>query len=189
MMTKVGHLPEETSSFVGRRAELARLHTALTTRRMTTLIGPGGVGKTRLALRAARSAADRYADGAWWADLSPLSDDRLLLPTVSDAVGLADHTLRMPVEALCEWLGDKHLLLVLDSAEHLRGPCSHLLAEILTTSIGLSVLVTSRQPLGTRGEYVVEVPPLPVDGAPDALQLFADRLRSADPRAGLDAPG
>lgn len=189
MMTKVGYLPDETSSFVGRRAELARLHSALTTRRMTTLIGPGGVGKTRLAVRAARAAADRYTDGAWWADLSPLPDDGLLLPTVSDAVGLADHTLRMPVEALCEWLGDKHLLLVLDSAEHLRGPCSHLLAEILTTSTGLTVLVTSRQPLGTRGEYVVEVPPLPVDGAPDALQLFADRLRAADPRAGLDAPG
>ncbi|MFI1220877.1 MULTISPECIES: ATP-binding protein [unclassified Streptomyces] len=189
MMTKVGYLPDETSSFVGRRAELARLHTALATRRMTTLIGPGGVGKTRLAVRAARAAADRYPDGAWWADLSPLYDDGLLLPTVSDAVGLADHTLRMPVEALCEWLGDKHLLLVLDSAEHLRGPCSHLLAEILTTSSGLTVLVTSRQPLGTRGEYVVEVPPLPVDGAPDALQLFADRLRAADPRAGLDAPG
>jgi predicted ATPase len=189
MMTKVGYLPEETSSFVGRRAELARLHTALTTRRMTTLIGPGGVGKTRLALRAARAAADRYADGAWWADLSPLPDDGLLLPTVSDAVGLADHTLRMPVEALCEWLGDKRLLLVLDSAEHLRGPCCHLLAEILTTSAGLTVLVTSRQLLGTWGEYVVEVPPLPVDGAPDALQLFADRLREADPGAGLDAPG
>ncbi len=182
MMTNVGYLPEETSSFVGRRAELARLHTALTTRRMTTLIGPGGVGKTRLALRAARAVADRYADGAWWADLSPLSGDQLLLPTVSDAVGLADHTLRMPVEALCEWLADKHLLLVLDSAEHLRGPCSHLLAEILTTSPALTVLVTSRQPLGTRGEHVVEVPPLPVDGAPDALQLFADRLRAADPR-------
>ncbi|MFE3005914.1 ATP-binding protein, partial [Streptomyces sp. NPDC059243] len=188
-MTTVGHLPEETSSFVGRRAELARLHTALTTHRMTTLIGPGGVGKTRLALRAARAAAGRYADGAWWADLSPLPDHGLLLPTVSDAVGLADHGLRMPVEALCEWLEDKHLLLVLDSAEHLRAPCSHLLAEILTTSPGLTVLVTSRQPLGTRGEHVVAVPPLPVDGAPDALQLFTDRLRAADPRAGLDAPG
>ncbi|WDG31744.1 regulator [Streptomyces sp. CA-278952] len=189
MMTNVGYLPDETSSFVGRRAELARLGTALTTRRMTTLIGPGGVGKTRLALRAARAAADRYPDGAWWADLSPLPDDRLLLPTVSDAVGLADHTLRMPVEAICEWLGDKYLLLVLDSAEHLRAACSHLLAEILTTSSGLTVLVTSRQPLGTRGEYVVEVPPLPVDGAPDALQLFADRLRATDPGAGLDDPG
>lgn len=189
MMTMVGNLPEETSSFVGRRAELARLHTALTTRRMTTLIGPGGVGKTRLAVRAARAAAHRYPDGAWWADLSPLYDDGLLLPTVSDAVGLADHTLRMPVEALCEWLSDKSLLLVLDSAEHLRAPCSHLLAELLTTSPGLTVLVTSRQPLGTRGEYAVEVPPLPVEGAPDALQLFADRLRAADPRAALDAPG
>ncbi|AGK76757.1 putative ATPase [Streptomyces microflavus DSM 40593] len=189
MMTKVGFLPEETSSFVGRRAELARLDTALTTRRMTTLIGPGGVGKTRLAVRAARAAADRYPDGAWWADLSPLYDDALLLPTVSDAVGLADHTLRMPVEALCEWLSDKNLLLVLDSAEHLRGPCSHLLAELITTSPGLTVLVTSRQPLGTRGEHVVRIQPLPVDGAPDALQLFEDRLRAGDPRAGLDAPG
>ncbi|MFI7234162.1 ATP-binding protein [Streptomyces cyaneofuscatus] len=189
MMTKVGFLPEETSSFVGRRAELARLETALATRRMTTLIGPGGVGKTRLALRAARAAADRYPDGAWWADLSPLYDDALLLPTVSDAVGLADHTLRMPVEALCEWLSDKRLLLVLDSAEHLRAPCSHLLAELLTTSPGLTVLVTSRQPLGTRGEHAVRIQPLPVDGAPDALQLFEDRLRAGDPRAGLDTPG
>ncbi|MFE4382868.1 ATP-binding protein [Streptomyces cyaneofuscatus] len=189
MMTQVGFLPEETSSFVGRRAELARLETALATRRMTTLIGPGGVGKTRLAVRAARAAADRYPDGAWWADLSPLYDDALLLPTVSDAVGLADHTLRMPVEALCEWLSDKRLLLVLDSAEHLRAPCSHLLAELLTTSPGLTVLVTSRQPLGTRGEHAVRIQPLPVDGAPDALQLFEDRLRAGDPRAGLDAPG
>ncbi|MGW7400681.1 ATP-binding protein [Streptomyces cyaneofuscatus] len=189
MMTKVGFLPDETSSFVGRRAELGRLETALATRRMTTLIGPGGVGKTRLALRAARAAADRYPDGAWWADLSPLYDDALLLPTVSDAVGLADHTLRMPVEALCEWLSDKRLLLVLDSAEHLRAPCSHLLAELLTTSPGLTVLVTSRQPLGTRGEHAVRIQPLPVDGAPDALQLFEDRLRAGDPRAGLDAPG
>lgn len=189
MMTKVGFLPEETSSFVGRRAELARLEFALTTRRMTTLIGPGGVGKTRLAVRAARAAAGRYPDGAWWADLSPLYDDALLLPTVSDAVGLADHTLRMPVEALCEWLSDKRLLLVLDSAEHLRAPCSHLLAELLTTSPGLTVLVTSRQPLATRGEHVVRIQPLPVDGAPDALQLFEDRLRAGDPHAGLGAPG
>ncbi|MFJ4967589.1 ATP-binding protein [Streptomyces sp. NPDC088755] len=189
MMTQVGFLPEETSSFVGRRAELARLETALTTRRMTTLIGPGGVGKTRLAVRAARAAADRYPDGAWWADLSPLYDDALLLPTVSDAVGLADHTLRRPVEALCEWLSDKRLLLVLDSAEHLRASCSHLLAELLTTSPGLTVMVTSRQPLTTRGEHVVQVPPLPVDGAPDALQLFEERLRAGDPRAALAAPG
>ncbi|MFJ4822213.1 ATP-binding protein [Streptomyces bacillaris] len=189
MMTQVGFLPDETSSFVGRRAELARLDTALATRRMTTLIGPGGVGKTRLAVRAARAAADRYPDGAWWADLSPLYGDALLLPTVSDAVGLADHTLRMPVEALCEWLSDKRLLLVLDSAEHLRGPCSHLLAELITTSPGLTVLVTSRQPLATRGEHVVRVQPLPVDGAPDALRLFEDRLRAADPHADLEAPG
>ncbi|MEE1738419.1 NB-ARC domain-containing protein [Streptomyces sp. BE147] len=185
----VGNLPEETTSFVGRQAELARLERALATGRLTTLIGPGGVGKTRLALRGARLAAERYPDGAWWADLSPLYDAGPLLSTVSDAVGFADHTLRMPVDALCEWLMDKRLLLVLDSCEHLRTSCGHLLGEILTTSPGLTVLVTSRQPLGTRGEHVLEVPPLPVDGAPDALRLFRDRARTADPGARLDAPG
>lgn len=189
MRTMVGNLPEETSSFVGRKAELARLERALATHRLTTLTGPGGVGKTRLAVRGARLAADHYPDGAWWADLSPLYDDRLLLPTVSDAVGIADHTLRMPVDALCEWLVDKRLLLVLDSCEHLRTACGHLLGEILTTSPGLTVLITSRQPLGTRGEFLLDVPPLPVDGAPDALRLFEDRVRAADPGATLDAPG
>ncbi|MCX4677773.1 regulator [Streptomyces sp. NBC_01433] len=184
-----GNLPEETSSFVGRKAELARLERALATHRLTTLTGPGGVGKTRLAVRGARLAADRYPDGAWWADLSPLYDDRLLIPTVSDAVGIADHTLRMPVDALCEWLVDKRLLLVLDSCEHLRAACGHLLGEVLTTSPGLTVLITSRQPLGTRGEFLLDVPPLPVDGAPDALRLFEDRVRAVDPGATFDAPG
>ncbi|MGW8887398.1 ATP-binding protein [Streptomyces sp. NPDC055749] len=188
-MTLVGNLPDETTSFVGRRTELARLEHALDTHRLTTLIGPGGVGKTRLAVRAAgRRSATRHPDGVWWADLSPLYDDGLLVATVSDAVGLADHTLRMPVDALCEWLSDKRLLLVLDSCEHLRASCGHLLGEILTTSPGLTVLATSRQPLGTRGEQIVHVPPLPVDDATDALALFRDRVSAADPKVRLDTP-
>ncbi|MEK8142749.1 hypothetical protein NKH18_12570 [Streptomyces sp. M10(2022)] len=131
-------------------------------------------------------AAPRHSDGAWWADLSPLSDDSLLMPTVSDAVGLADHAQRMPVEALCEWLADKQLLLVLDSCEHLRAPCGHLLGEILTTSPGLTVLATSRQPFAIHCEQTVQVQPLPVEGPGDALVLFRDRARAADPRATLD---
>lgn len=88
----VGHLPEETTSFVGRAAELVTVERALRTHRLTTLTGPGGVGRSRLALRAADRAAERFPDGVRWADLSPLTDDRLLLVTVSDAVGLSDHT-------------------------------------------------------------------------------------------------
>ncbi|MFJ1828967.1 regulator, partial [Streptomyces sp. NPDC088178] len=114
------NIPEETTSFVGRKAELARLEHTLATHRLTTLTGSGGVGKTRLAVRAARQAAPAHRDGARWADLSPLHDDGLLIATVSDSVGLSDHTLRMPIDALCEWLADKELLLVLDSCEHLR---------------------------------------------------------------------
>lgn len=184
----VSNLPEETSSFVGRKAELVRIEHALADHRLITLTGTGGVGKSRLAVRAARQAADGYRDGAWWADLSPLHDDGLLLATVSDAVGLSDHTLRMPIDALCEWLADKELLLVLDSCEHLRPACAHLLGEILTTSPGLTVLATSRQPLDIKGERRIDVEPLPVDGPAEAFTLFRQRAYAAVPQATLDAP-
>ncbi|WSY81790.1 NB-ARC domain-containing protein [Streptomyces sp. NBC_00876] len=185
----MSNIPEETTSFVGRKAELARLERALVTGRLTTLTGTGGVGKTRLAVRAAQRAEPRYPDGVWWADLAPLHGDELLLATVSDAVGLSDHTLRMPIDVLCEWLADKQLLLVLDSCEHLRTACAHLLGEILTTSPGLTVLATSRQPLDIKGELLVEVEPLPVEGAADALTLFRERAAAAAPGAALDEPG
>ncbi|MFI9624393.1 ATP-binding protein [Streptomyces sp. NPDC052042] len=181
-------IPEETTSFVGRKAELAGLEHTVAAHRLTTLTGSGGVGKTRLALRAARQAVPAYRDGVRWADLAPLHDDGLLIATVSDAVGLSDHTLRTPVDALCEWLADKELLLVLDSCDHLLPACAHLLGEILTTSPGLTVLATSRQPLGLRGERPVEVAPLPVEGAGDALTLFRDRAAAAAPGLTLRAP-
>ncbi|MER0244162.1 NB-ARC domain-containing protein [Streptomyces sp. HSW2009] len=176
----VGHIPEETTSFVGREAELARLAGALGVDRLVTLTGTGGVGKTRLALRAAARAAPRYPDGVWWADLSPLDGDRLLLATVSDAVDLSDHTPGIPVEDLCEWLADKRLLLVLDSCEHLVESCRHLVGDLLMTAPGLTLLATSRQPLELPRERVVEVLPLPAEG-PDALALFTQRLKAALP--------
>lgn len=182
------NIPEETSSFVGRGAELVGLEHALTTGRLTTLTGTGGVGKTRLAVRAAVRAEPGYRDGVRWADLAPLHDDELLLATVSDAVGLSDHTLRMPIDVLCEWLADKQLLLVLDSCEHLRPACAHLLGEILTTSPGLTVLATSRQPLDIKGEQLVEVEPLPVEGAADALTLFRERAMAAAPSTPFEEP-
>lgn len=183
------NIPEETTSFVGRETELDRIGHALATGRLTTLTGTGGVGKTRLAVRAAGRAASGYRDGVRWADLSPLHDDELLLATVSDAVGLIYHTLRMPTDVLCEWLADKQLLLVLDSCEHLRPSCAHLLGEILTTSPGLTVLATSRQPLNIKGEQSIAVEPLPVDGTADALTLFRERAAAAAPGTPLDEPG
>ncbi|MBB5937725.1 ATP-binding protein [Streptomyces zagrosensis] len=184
----VGHIPEETTSFVGREAELARLAGALSDDRLVTLTGAGGVGKSRLALRAAARAAPRYPDGVWWADLSPLKGDRLLLATVSDAVDLSDHMPGIPVEELCEWLVEKRLLLVLDSCEHLVQPCRHLLGDLLTTAPGLTLLATSRQPLELPGERVIEVGPLRADG-PDALDLFTQRAKAASPGLSFPRPG
>ncbi|MFE6775766.1 ATP-binding protein [Streptomyces sp. NPDC057702] len=184
----VGHIPEETTSFVGREAELTWLAGALGSERLVTLTGTGGVGKTRLALRAAALAAPRYPDGVWWADLSPLDGDRLLLATVSDAVDLSDHTPGIPVEDLCEWLGDKRLLLVLDSCEHLIESCRHLLGDLLMTAPGLTLLVTSRQPLELPRERVVEVPPLDPDG-PDALALFTQRAEAVAPGVSFGSAG
>ncbi|MGW8401404.1 ATP-binding protein [Streptomyces lydicus] len=181
-------IPQESTSFVGRRNELRQVAQELTAHRLITLTGPGGVGKTRIAIRAARAAARQFPDGVCWADLWPLHGDGLLLATVCDAVGLADHTARTPAAALCTWLADKRLLLVLDSCEHLVDGCRDLLGDLLTAAPHLPVLVTSRQPLDLVGERVIEIGPLPYTGDNDALALLADRAGSAAPGLHLTEP-
>ncbi|WP_327291361.1 ATP-binding protein [Streptomyces sp. NBC_01198] len=183
-----GNIPQETTTFVGRTSELALLESALAQERLITLTGAGGVGKTRLAQRAAAGEGFRFPDGVWWADLSTLDGPGLLLATVSDAVGLADHSPMMPAEALCEWLADQRLLLVLDSCEHLIGPCGVLVAELLTAAPGVTVLATSRRPLETRMERLVEVTPLPATG-PDAFALFSQRVTGRLGAGPLAEPG
>lgn len=181
-------IPEESTSFVGRRTELRKIGQELTAHRLVTLTGPGGVGKTRIALRAARAAAPRFPDGVWWAELWPLHNEGLLLPTVCDAVGLADHTARTPAAALCAWLADKRLLLVLDSCEHLVDACRDLLGDLLTAAPQLTVLVTSRQPLDLVGERTTEIGPLPCTGDNDALALLTERAGTAAPGLRLTEP-
>lgn len=205
-----GHIPAETTSFVGREQELASLRAALGRHRLVTLTGAGGVGKSRLAQRAAAglghaAAAREHAayggtgaaggtgapdvpDGVWWADLSTLDGPDLLLATVSDAVDLADHSPRMRVEVLGEWLADKRLLLVLDSCEHLVGECADLLAALFAAAPGLTVLATSRRPLAFPGEKLMEVLPL-APGGPQALALFQERVAGGAGRGRLSEPG
>ncbi|MFI0924150.1 ATP-binding protein [Streptomyces sp. NPDC021012] len=178
-----GHLPDENPGFVGRRTELERVSAALAEHRLVTVTGVGGVGKTRLALRAAHRAADAYPDGAWWTDLSQLDDDRLLVALVSDSVDLADHTPGAATTGLRRRLADDRLLLVLDSCEHLAGPCARLVAELLAAAPGLTVLATSRRPLGVAGERVVALDPLPPAGA-DALELLRRAAGEDFPAAG-----
>ncbi|MFD3533002.1 ATP-binding protein [Streptomyces sp. NPDC058664] len=178
-----GHLPDENPGFVGRRTELERVSAALAEHRLVTVTGVGGVGKTRLALRAAHRAADRYPDGAWWTDLTPLDGDRLLVALVADSVDLSDHTPGMATTGLCRRLADDRLLLVLDSCEHLAEPCARLVTELLAAAPGLTVLATSRSPLGVEGERVVALDPLPPTGR-DALELLRRAAGEEFPAAG-----
>ncbi|MEU8495846.1 regulator [Streptomyces lavendulae] len=180
------------ASFVGRDAELAALRAALTERRLITLTGPAGVGKTRLARRAlgpdAAGAAGpgapgpRFPDGIHWADLAPLPGDRLLLDAVADALDLADHTPRTLAEAVRAWIRPRRLLLVLDCCEHLIGPLRLLVRDLLDAAPHLVVLLTSREPLALAGEHVLEVGPLPhEEPAGEALALFTARADAVRP--------
>ncbi|MFJ4963290.1 ATP-binding protein [Streptomyces sp. NPDC088729] len=185
----MGNLPVVTTSFVGRGSELVGIARALREHRLVTLTGSGGVGKSRLALRLAEHVRRDYPDGVWWADLSHLHDDQLLATTVCDGVGLLDHSPRRPVAALCEWLSERRLLLVLDCCERVVGPCRQLVTELLAAAPGLTVLATSRQPLGAEEEYGVEVAPLSAgDDGDEAVLLFRDRAAAVVPGLPLDGP-
>ncbi|UNS97942.1 regulator [Streptomyces tubbatahanensis] len=170
------NIPEETTSFVGRVGELARVRDALGRRRLVTLVGGAGVGKSRLALRAASARTPEADGGIYWADLWPLPGDELLAATVADALGLSDHTSRMPLDALCAWVAERPVLLILDSCEHLVPQCRHLIERLLADCPRMRVLTTSREALGVAAETVLTVPPL--ETATDAVTLFAQRAEA-----------
>lgn len=155
-----GNLPAELSSFVGRRRQLQQVKSSLSESRLVTLVGPGGVGKTRLALRVAADLERGVAAGAWLADLSSIDDARLVAPAVMAALGLRDASGRWPLSTLIDHLQGKELLLVLDNCEHLADACSVLTDALLRDAPQLRVLATSRQPLGVSGEQLVTVGPL-----------------------------
>ena len=156
----------EVTGFVGRPGELARLAGLLESARLVTVTGPGGVGKTRVSLRAAAQAAAGYADGVCFAELSGLRDAELLPHTVAAALGLPQSDSQL--DAVLDFLHDRQLLLILDTCEHLLDTCAMLADAVLREAPGVTVLATSRQPLDVPGEYTCAIPPLPVPG-PDAV--------------------
>ncbi|WP_308013624.1 ATP-binding protein [Streptomyces beigongshangae] len=164
------NLPEPPDGLVGRHRELAHVAEVLDRHRLVVLTGVGGVGKSRLALHAAERATRAGTRGAAWADLWTLTGDRLLLATVADALDFAEHATATSVDSLCAWLADREVLLVLDSCEHLSAACRALLVRLLGACPGVTVLATSREPLGTDGEHLVVVEPLPPET--DAVELF-----------------
>ena len=185
----VGNLPAETTSFVGRRPEVAAARTALRRHRLVTLIGGAGVGKTRLTLRIAARVAHTFPGGVWLVELAALDDGRFLPQTVAAALSVREQAARPLEAALVEFLADKELLLLLDNCEHLVEGCAALADTLLRGAPRLRILATSRQPLRFSGEQLLVVPPLPVPdgGRPDtpaqheATRLFADRAATAMP--------
>lgn len=169
------NLPAELSSFVGRRRQLQEIKTHLAGSRLVTLVGPGGVGKTRLALRTAADLERGVEDGMWLVELGGLTDARLVPKAVMAAVGLRDEAGPWPLSRLIDHISSKRLLLVLDNCEHLVDACAVLADALLRDAPKLRILATSRQPLGIAGEQVVPINPLtlPEPDAPIALARVA----------------
>ena len=157
-----GRLPVETNEFVGRTAELHQIDGLLLGARLVTLVGPGGVGKTRLALHAADAAAHRYADGISLVELSALRDPGLLPHTIARRLGLAEQALASQRDALLAYLSDRRLLLILDTCEHLIDAVAELVQAILIAAPHVTVLTSSREPLDVDGETTFPIRPLPV---------------------------
>ena len=183
-------LPQELSSFIGRGAELEAVLARLDTSRLLSLTGPGGCGKTRLALRAAARTAPSF-DEVQLVELAPLTVGALVPVTVGQALGLSDPAGTTPTEGLVEALADRRLLLVLDNCEHLVADVAQLVVALLERCGGLAILATSRQRLDVAGEVVFPVLPLALPeggdtsvagvGAAEAVMLFVERAVAVEP--------
>src|SRR5829696_6147397 len=159
------NLPLQLTPLVGREDEVASIQTLITQQgsRLVTLTGPGGTGKTRLALAVAADLSDEFPDGVWFVDLAPLTDPALVLPTLAHTLGLRESGSLSLQDALAAFLATKRSLVVLDNYEHLLA-AAQVVSELLTSGPGTTVLVTSREPLRLRGEREVAVAPLAVPG-------------------------
>ncbi|ODU07463.1 MAG: hypothetical protein ABS81_01590 [Pseudonocardia sp. SCN 72-86] len=187
--------PRPVDACIGRTGEIAAAQDALAGSRLVTLAGPGGVGKTRIALEVAWSAEGRHPDGVWFVplgDLDPSADQASVAGAVLTGLGVADQSARPPEDKLAAHLAGRELLLVLDNCEHVLAPVTHLVRELLAGSAGLRVLATSREPLGLGGERMLAVPPLSVPPlsatvrpqdvlGSDAVRLLVERARAVDP--------
>jgi predicted ATPase/class 3 adenylate cyclase/DNA-binding CsgD family transcriptional regulator len=170
-------LPVQLTSFVGRDKELRQVRELLADNRLVTLTGAGGVGKTRLAVQIAAQLTNEFGDGVWYVDLAPITDPDLVPVTVARALGLPDQPGRSTMDTLLRFVRDLQMLVVLDNCEHLLDGCAELAVALLGASAGLTVLATSREPIGVTGEAMWRVPSLSV--ADEAIELFADRARLA----------
>ena len=193
-----GNLPRPLNRFCGREAELADLGARLTQggERLVTLQGPGGSGKTRLALEVGNRLAEAYQGSLWFLPLAELSAPELVLPAVLRALGIPDHRQTTPVRQVAAHLGRRPALLLLDNAEHLLPGLAEPLEELVVGCPTVRCLVTSRSRLGIAGETVMRLSPLPLPTTEPSLaelsacacvRLFVDRAQAASPDFQLTA--
>jgi predicted ATPase/DNA-binding CsgD family transcriptional regulator len=186
---EAGRLPSEANDFIGRAAELCRVEALLRGSRLVTLVGPGGVGKTRVARRAMEQAAAGYRDGVVFVPLSALLDPELLPHTVARQLNLPEQSRGSQMDALLTHLRDQSVLLVLDTCEHIIDACALFAEAIITATREVTVLATSREALDVTGESCYILPRLglpgddntPAQGTTDAIELFALRAAAVLP--------
>jgi predicted ATPase/DNA-binding SARP family transcriptional activator/Tfp pilus assembly protein PilF len=180
------NLPAPVASFVGRKSELVELGKLVGRDRLVTIVGTGGVGKTRLAIEVAASRLHEHRDGVWFVDLAELSDPAGVPGAVADAIGVRQTSGQPVDQLLADRVADMHALLVVDNCEHLVNPVAATVERVLETGPGVRVLATSRQPIGVPGERVWQTPPISFPADPhrqdpaelasfDAVRLFTDR--------------
>ncbi len=187
----IGNLPNELTTFVGREDQLPRLRHLQAETRLLTLVGPSGVGKTRLALQLGADMDGIFPDGTWLVDLSPIADPALVPQALADVLGVHQQPGQSWLQELTRVLRQRRLLAVLDNCEHQLGACAELVEDLLRACPELHVLATSLQPLGAAGETTWRVPPLALPSATaedveqltasEAVQLFVARVRARLP--------
>ena len=167
------NLPVELTTFVGREAELAAVDELLGRERLVTITGAGGSGKTRLAAHAA-AASDRWRDGVWWIELQEVSDPRTVANVIASGVGVLVDPIGGPLRSLTQHLRDRRVLVCLDNCEHVVAAAAEAVEALVVSCPDVTVLVTSREPLGVPGEAVWRLPTLVAN---EAVDLFVDRAR------------
>ena len=192
------NLPAERTKLIGRHRELVDVPRLVAASPLVTLIGAGGVGKTRLALRVAAALTPQFRDGVWLVDLGTLCEPDLVADTIARAVGLREQPGVSAQDVLRAYLATRELLLVLDTCEHVIKPCADIIDDLLRSAAGLRVLATSREALSVPGEARYRVPSLGVPAessdvstaaATDAVRLFVERARSIEPEFSVTPAG
>ena len=190
LVPKPNNLPQPMTSFIGREAEVAELKSLLERYRLVTLVGSGGLGKTRISLKVGGDLLTTFRDGVWLVELAPLTDGQLLGEQVAALFGLRVQGVRSAIDTVVDYLKDKQLLLILDNCEHLVAESARLASDLLRSCPGVRLLASSREGLAVTGEYAYRMPSLTVPPRTDGItagqaldygsvRLFVERAQAA----------